>query len=194
MKKSTRSFASRHTWISRYDVQFFCCVVLALSFVACRKADHLFSNLPARFKMENIYQAQVLYTACNSMGQFCTITTSGKEFIFKSLTRTDPVPITGNYVHEGFYLGLSGLIVGLPEIPEMGRDVSQVVCFDLACSNCYHDYSITKPLELQENGMAHCKSCQRTYNLNNVGRTDNGKPLIRYRVSLVGNTLIVANN
>lgn len=193
MRKSTCSTASRHTWHARRHVQFFCCVVLALACGACRKADHLFSNLPARFKMENIYQASALYTACNSLGQFCTITTSSKDFLFTSLTQTDPVPISSGYDYEGFYLGLSGLIVGLPEIPEMGKDVSQVVCFDLACPNCYHDYSVTKPLSLQENGMAHCKNCQRTYDMNNMGRTENGRPLIRYRVSLVGNTLIVAN-
>ena len=169
-------------------------IAVACGLASCHDADRTFCNLPAYFVMENIYQAPVLNIACNSMGQFCTITTSGKEFIFKSLTQTDPVPITSGYVYDGFYLGLSGFIVGLPEIPEMGRDVSRVVCFDLACANCYHEYGITKRMVLQEGGWATCRNCERTYNLNDLGRTDNGRPLYRYRVSLVGNKLVIANN
>jgi hypothetical protein len=88
---------------------------------------------------------------------------------------------------------LSGLIVGLPEIPEMGKDMSEVVCYDLACRNCYDDYIITKPLQLKENGMAHCRNCNRDYNLNDLGHTENGKPLFRYRARLIGNTLVIAN-
>ena len=168
-------------------------MVALIGLSACEKADRLFCNLPARFTMENIFQSPVLNTACRSMGQFCTITTQGQSFLFTDLKKTDPLPITGGYVYDGFYLGLSGLIVGLPEIPEMGKDMSEVVCYDLACRNCYDDYIITKPLQLKENGMAHCRNCNRDYNLNNLGHTDNGKPLFRYRARLIGNTLIIAN-
>ena len=48
------------------------CLMCLLS--ACNKADNTFSRLPAHFTMDNIYQSPVLYTACNSMGEFCTIT------------------------------------------------------------------------------------------------------------------------
>ncbi|MCR4921852.1 MAG: hypothetical protein K5945_09150 [Bacteroidaceae bacterium] len=161
---------------------------------SCHEADRTYCNLPAHFAMDNIYQAPVLYTACNSMGQFCTITPGNKTFIFASTTKTSVVNQTAMTNYTGFYLGLSGFIVGLPEIPELGRDESRVVCFDLACANCYHEFGITKRLELQEGGWAYCKSCERTYNLNDLGRTDKGRPLYRYRVSLVGNALIIANN
>ena len=163
---------------------------------ACQKADTLFSSLPAQFTMENIYQAPVLYTACNSMGQFCTITSQGTTFVFSDTHNSSTVNRTAMNDYTGFYLGLSGFIVGLPSIPEIGQDASRVVCFDLACSNCYHDNSVTKRLVLQDGGYVYCSSCRRTYNLNNVGIISNGeggKPLFRYRVNLIGNTLIIAN-
>jgi hypothetical protein len=51
-----------------------------------------------------------------------------------------------------------------------------VVCFDLACSNCYQDYNITKPLTVKE-GTATCNSCKRTYDLNNTGFIIKGREL-----------------
>ena len=168
------------------------CLMCLLS--ACNKADNTFSRLPAHFTMDNIYQSPVLYTACNSMGEFCTITGGNRSFIIANLKASDTVNQTALTGYSGFYLGLSGLIVGLPQIPEMGQDVSRVVCFDLACPNCYQEYSITKRMVLQEGGIALCSSCKRRYDLNDLGRTTEGRPLYRYRVSLIGNTLIIANN
>lgn len=171
-------------------------ILTALILTACQQAESLFCNLPANFTMENIYQAPVLYTACNSTGEFCTITAKGKTFEFASTRNTSTVNQTAMNDYAGFYLGLSGLIVGLPSIPEVGQDISRVVCFDLACSNCYHDNNITKRLVLQDGGYARCSTCQRTYNLNNVGLIANGesgRPLYRYRVNLIGNTLVIAN-
>ena len=168
------------------------CLMCLLS--ACNKADNTFSRLPAHFTMDNIYQSPVLYTACNSMGEFCTITGGNRSFIIANLKTSDTVNQTALTGYSGFYLGLSGLIVGLPQIPEMGQDVSRVVCFDLACPNCYQEYSITKRMVLQEGGIALCPSCKRRYDLNDLGRTTEGRPLYRYRVSLIGNTLIIANN
>ena len=59
-----------------------CCL---MSVGSCQDADYTYCNLPAKFVFENAYQAPALYTACNSMGEFCTITFSrdGKEFVFK---------------------------------------------------------------------------------------------------------------
>ena len=157
-----------------------------------------YCNLLAKFVYENVYQAPALNTACNSMGEFCTITFSkdGKEFVFKGSSATSNVPFTAIVGYQDFYLGLSGLIIGLPNIPEIGKTESQVVCFDLACSNCYKDYAITKPLTVN-NGFATCeKGCKRTYDLNNVGnitKGEAGQPLYRYRVSYANNTLVVNN-
>lgn len=172
---------------------FVCCL---LTVFGCQDTDYTYCNLPAKFIFENTYQAPALYTACNSMGEFCTITSDGKQFIFKGSKVTSTVNKTALTDYAGFYLGLSGLIVGLPNIPEIGKTESQVVCFDLACSNCYEDHNITKPLNLRNDGIATCASCKRTYDLNNTGFISNGeagKPLYRYRVSYVNNTLVVSN-
>lgn len=172
-----------------------CCLLFGVS---CQNSDYTYSSLPAKFIFENAYQAPALYTACNSMGEFCTITYSkdGKQFVFKGSTKEPSyVNLTALAGYTGFRLGLSGLIVGLPNIPEIGKTESQVVCFDLACSNCYNDYNITKPLIVTE-GTATCNSCKRTYDLNNTGfviKGETGKPLFRYRVSYVSNTLVVSN-
>ena len=175
-------------------------IMLALlpiaAFTTCQKADYTYCTLPAKFVMENAYQAPALYIACNSMGEFCTITSDGKQFIFKGSKETSRINKTALMDYAGFYLGLSGLIVGLPNIPEIGKTESQVICFDLACSNCYEDYNITKPLTLHEDGTATCASCKRTYDLNSTGFISSGeagRALYRYRVSYVNNTLVVSN-
>lgn len=168
------------------------------AFTECQNADYTYCSLPAKFIFENAYQAPALYTACNSMGEFCTITYSrdGKQFVFQGSSKEPSyVNLTAITGYTGFHLGLSGLIVGLPNIPEIGKTESQVVCFDLACSNCYNDYNITKPLTLK-NGIGTCNSCKRSYDLNNVGfitKGEAGKPLFRYRVSYINNTLVVNN-
>ena len=171
-----------------------CCL---MSVGSCQDADYTYCNLPAKFVFENAYQAPALYTACNSMGEFCTITFSrdGKEFVFKGSSTTSNVPLTAIVGYNGFVLGLSGLVVGLPNIPEMGKTESQVICYELACSNCYEDYNITKPLSLKD-GTAICNSCRRVYDLNSTGlvtQGEAGRSLYRYRVSYVNNTLVVSN-
>ena len=163
----------------------------------CAEADSRFANIYAHFVMENIQQAHVLYTACNSMGEFCTITAKNQQFIFDNNRQQNAVNFTAMNNYQGFHFGLStGLIVGLPTIPEIGMMQSQVVCFDLACANCYQDYSICKRMQLQENGKVRCHSCQRTYDLNNQGLIcdgSSGRALYRYRATLTGNALVVSN-
>ena len=175
-------------------ILYLCCLLVV---IGCQKADYTYSSLPAKFVMENTYQAPALYTACNSMGEFCTITSNGKQFIFKGSSKdASYVNLTALNGYSGFYLGLSGLIVGLPNILEIGKTESQVVCFDLACPNCYENYNITKPLTLNNDGTATCASCKRIYNLNNTGFISSGeagRALYRYRVSYVNNTLVVSN-
>lgn len=162
------------------------------------EVNSTFCNLPARFTMQNTYQSPVLYTACQSMGEFCDIKTDGKYFIIHSSNgklKSDSIPIAADAAYSGYYLGLTGLVVGLPNIPEMGKDYPVVTCYDLACPNCYMNYSVTKPLKL-DTGYATCKSCNRTYNLNDRGiiaKGDGGRGLFRYRTSYIGNTLLINN-
>lgn len=173
-----------------------CAGMLALS--ACNSSDGIFTRLPAYFVMDNVLQAPVLYTSLQSMGEFCTIRATNNKYEFASPTLPTPSYINATQLSNlsGFYMGLSGFIVGLPNIPELGQEQSRVVCFDLACSNCYHNSNITKRMQLQEGGYAHCHTCNRTYDLNNQGlvmQGEAGKSLFRYRVSYAGHTLLINN-
>ena len=174
------------------------CLALTACLSACESSDGIFSRLPAYFVMENVLQAPVLYTSVQSMGEFCTIRATGNKYEFASPTQKTPSYVNATQLSSmsGFYMGLSGFIVGLPHIPEMGHDQSRVVCYDLACSNCYHTYNVTKRMTLQEGGYTHCTSCNRTYNLNDMGlitKGEAGNPLIRYRATYAGHTLVINN-
>lgn len=174
------------------------CLALTMCLPACDSADSIFSRLPAYFVMENVLQAPVLYTSLQSMGEFCTIRATGNKYEFASPTQKTPSYVNATQLSSmsGFYMGLSGFVVGLPHIPEMGQDYSRVVCYDLACPNCYHNYNVTKRMTLREGGYIHCASCDRTYNLNDLGlitEGEAGKPLFRYRVSYSGHTLVINN-
>lgn len=149
-----------------------------------------YCNLRARLTIDNVLQAPVLHTACESMGEYCTVTSDGQSFIFTNAAgKSSSLPIAAL---SGYNLGLTGFIVGRLTIPEMGEDNVRVVCFDRACPNCYQAYNITKPLALQESGYVGCKSCNRTYNLNDCGSlTDGpaGRALYRYRVNYTLNNI-----
>lgn len=139
------------------------------------------------------------------MGEWCTITTftkdvDGHNWVYVSFANpqgSTPWPLVKANSYTGFYLGLSGgLIVGLPNIPEVGTEYPVVTCFDLACRNCYEVRNTTPRLTLQEGGYAFCSKCQRTYSLNNMGQVakgDAGQPLYRYRVYYGNNTLSINN-
>ena len=173
--------------------------LLCLLLLACKEGEvnNKYCNLPARLNIENVTQAPVLFTACESMGEYCTVKTDGQRFHFTDATNhTSSINITALTGYSGYYLGLCGFIVGKLTIPEMGEDNVRVVCFDLACSNCYQNYNITKPLTLQAGGYAKCGSCGRSYNLNDCGSIADGpagRSLYRYRVSFVGIALIINN-
>lgn len=155
-----------------------------------------YSNLPARFNFSPVSAYSQLYSACNSMGEWSSIRAEGTQFIFSNLTGSTPVNRTQVQNYSGFYMGLSGFLVGLPNVPELGSDHSVVTCYDLACSNCYHTNSVTKRLILQAGGKAFCNSCQRTYDLNNMGQVSRGEGginLFRYRVFYGNNTLSIQN-
>lgn len=171
----------------------------AILLCSCKEGEvsNKYCNLPAHLSVENVLQAPVLYTCCESMGEFCSITSDGQRFIFTdAANHTSAINIVGLVGYSGYSLGLSGYIVGRLSIPEIGSDVAGVVCYDRACSNCYQNYNITKPLQLRTGGYAKCNSCGRTYNLNDIGNIADGpqgRPLYRYRVTYLGQTLLIYN-
>lgn len=175
----------------------------ALSLLLCTACveDGLVSqkycNLPARFTYNPVSAVSQLYASCNSMGQWCSITATGTQFIFSNPTGSTPVNRTQVSNYTGFNMGLScGYLVGLPSIPELGLMDPIVTCYDRACRNCYEEAYITKPLTLNQAGTASCPKCQRTYDLNNQGLVSQGTPgksLYRYRVTYANNTLVINN-
>ncbi len=142
-------------------------LTLTAMLTAC--GDDKFSDLHAKFSYSPVVSMPVLYAACNSQGEWCTITATGDKFCFSNLTSTDTANKTSMNNYTGFYMGLSGFIVGLPNMPELGSDYPVVTCYDRACSNCYADHYTTKPLTLLSGGYAHCSACDITYDLNNQG-------------------------
>ena len=165
-------------------------VLCGLLLAACAggEANSKYSNLRARLSIDNVLQAPVLHAACESTGEYCTITSDGQKLIFTNAAgKTSSILIAAISDYAGYNLGLnSGYIVGRLTIPEMGEDNLRVVCFDRACSNCYQNYNITKPLVLQTSGYAFCRNCNRTYNLNDCGNLSDGpagRTLYRYRVN-----------
>lgn len=167
-------------------------VFLSLSILAltgCGQDDltsNKYCNLRARFAYTPVTDVSQLYSSCQSMGQWCTIIATGNQFIFSNPQGSTSRNMTAADTYKGFYMGLSGFIVGLPSIPELGYDYSIVTCYDLACRNCYEEDCVTKRLTLNTDGTASCSKCNRIYNLNNQGivaQGDAGKSLYRYRVT-----------
>ena len=159
---------------------------------SCEKAENLYSRYYAYFRYTPVSAKPNLYRACTSLGEFCSITYppgAAQNYVVKSpstSSNVDYIPRTALQGYQDFILGIGGgLILGMPMIPEMLEQESNVVCFDLCCSNCYQDYHIQKHLNMNLGGQASCISCGRTYDLNNMGIVsagDAGRSLFRYYV------------
>ena len=126
-------------------------IIYCLLLVACSggESNNKYSNLRARLSIDNVLQASVLHAACESMGEFCAITSDGQSLIFTNAAgKTSKIPLTAMSDYSGYNLGLnSGYIVGRLAIPEMGEDNVRVVCFDRACPNCYRVGAFNMPLK-----------------------------------------------
>lgn len=86
-------------------------------------------------------------------------------------------------------MGLSGFIIGLPNMPELGAITSRPVCYELACINCYNDNNFAHDVTLMAGGQAKCDRCGRVYNLNDQGiiiSDHTGRKLDRYHISYSG--------
>ena len=161
-------------------------------FTSCEKAEQLYSNNTVRFIFENTQMVPQLNTSLNNPGEFCTISAHNNQWIFSSPSYKEDFPynITERDLVRKPVLGLNGLIVGVPFLQESNKPV----CFDRACRKCYEDFRVTRALTLQEGQRATCGRCHRTYNLNNLGISDDGAKLYQYPVQYGNNNLIISNN
>lgn len=90
----------------------------------------------------------------------------------------------------------SGLIVGFGNLD----NPPVFYAYDAVCPNCYelHDVGCYAPLQMNSAGIATCKNCHRSYNLNtggNITAGERGRQLYRYRASTTGpqGILMVSN-
>lgn len=176
----------------------FLAIALLLA-VSCHDeaVSNKYCSLPAQFSFSPVNSISQLYTSCESQGEWCSIILSGSRFYFTKANGSQGMANqTALAGYTGFYMGLAGFLVGLPNMPEVGSDMPIVTCYDLACRNCYDQYTVARRLELLEAGRVYCGRCQRTYDLNNMGQVSQGsagQPLYRYRVYYGNNTLSINN-
>ena len=157
-----------------------------------------YCNLRAFFRYDNVLGVAPLNAALNGFGEYCTIYTANGNLYFKNLRQELPVPLTAIAYYKQ-YISIAGFIVGRSNTPDMITQQLEVYAFDRTCPNCWNDNSVSKPLELRENGQAHCSRCGRTYDLNNGGIQMSGEQgskshLYRYRVTYNGSNSLLINN
>lgn len=179
-----------------WGVRLLSTLLLLLVTASCGEAESTYSNLAARFSVDQVISIAPLRIACDSKGEFCLIFSAGANFMFKSFTNEQPRPITDLDKQKGFIMGLAGFIVGQPPIPD---DTNPIVCYDAACPNCYANQMTTKRLHLTSNDMARCSACRREYNLSDHGFVKGGQEgdrrLIRYRaVYQRASDILIINN
>lgn len=170
-------------------------ISLSIGLLSCSEAEQTYSRHVARFAFQNAQLVPQLNAALHNPGEFCTITPQNNQYVFSSpgIREDYAYNRTEQDVKAGYVLGLSGLIVGTPIIAEQLSSESSVVCFDRVCPRCYEDMSITRALTLELNQRATCGKCNRSYNLNNLGISDDGNKLYRYMIRVSGNALVVSN-
>ena len=176
-----------------------CCAVS----VSCGDAESLYSSFYAYFSYTPVNSKPTLYRACTSLGEFCSITfpVGSKKYVIQSPStpsETDYIDRTSDQGYRNFRLGLgTGLIIGLPSIPEMMATESTVVCYDLCCPSCYQNEHVQKGLTLSTRGTASCSMCQRVYDLNAQGiitSGEAGRALYRYYISYSPTTFSLTVN
>lgn len=172
---------------------------LPLLLAACSAdADNTYSSLPARLVVQTVAACPALYMAVGNPGQWCTVQGGANNtYVVTGAKETSQMNLTQMTGYQGFYLGLAGLIIGMPNIPEVGADMPRVTCYDLACPNCWREIVVGRALTIDHvSGYAVCGRCSRRYNLNNQGiavSEEGGHPLERYRIQYNGTSLTVSN-
>lgn len=161
-----------------------------------------FARFAAFFRFAPVTSApKTLMPALSSPGEWCTVTTSGMSYAFRSATgMTDTFPIVLT-PHSGAALWIGGLIVGTPTVPEIGSTAFAPVCYDIVCPACYEESGITRGVSITDPalGRATCTRCHTVYDLHNSGVVVEGatRPkaprLYRYRCTYTNDTFVVQN-
>lgn len=169
-------------------------LLLALALCAC-STDNEYSKYSCYFVLDNSkHQSTVLMACMNSMstGMFCRITESGSNpvrFKFESNQGGEAEYKTANAedLKRTRILGVyNGVIVGYGNL----SSPATFYAYDNQCRNCYEETGLVRyALTMNVDGTVTCKTCKRSYDLNNGGVVTSGKSgknLIRYRASTTG--------
>ena len=110
----------------------------------------------------------------------------GSTMEYTNLKTSRSVTLTAREQNYGYFnFGRSnGFVVGHTSMIS-SRFPDQVVCYDIVCPNCYDDLNVTRNVGLLSGARAQCSSCQRTYDLNELGmvsQVEAGRSLYRYTI------------
>ena len=170
-------------------------VLLSLLLFSCHKAEPLYDSYPAYFVFQGTNTVPELNAAMGGMGEFCTIEDKVSQYVFANMAGSTAVNKTAIASYQHFHMGRGGgFIVGLPTY--IADTSPKVVCYDIVCPNCFELTAIAPHLHIISGSRAECSTCQRTYDLNNLGILAAGLPgrsLYRYSVSYNPYTLVISN-
>ena len=148
------------------------------------KAEDIYAHERAFLKFSPVTGVVPLYRAVNSQGIFCTIKLGTSVFRFQSSDgATATYPYSADIQAYGQPQCIAGFVIGKSNIPDMNLQYP-LVCYDLACPNCYEQSLITRDLTLDAQEQLTCSRCHRVYDLSNGGiikQGDKGSRLYRYR-------------
>ncbi|MDD7317319.1 MAG: hypothetical protein SOZ80_03995 [Prevotella sp.] len=165
--------------------------LLALLTAACSNSEFEFSSHRCYLIFDNAEHndptlASALVAA--SPGTFCRISMRGeKKFGFNSNRGLESERMmNAKDALRTCILGVyneSGIIVGY------GTLGGELCAYDAQCPNCYEESNMPRyMLSMTDAGLAKCKTCKRTYDMNNGGIViengrGNDRKMIRYRAS-----------
>ena len=176
-----------------------CAAVMAFMFQSCGDIISEYSTHPCYFVFETSRHGEptTLGSAVHGVGIFCKVTTEikggAKNFRFSTnaSNQVDDVPFNALDNSRTVLLGMNNAIwfgYGNLDIPAV------FYAYDAQCPVCYTGTGIVdRVLTIDSRGMATCRNCNRTYDLNNGGfiqsggqSTDATNKLVRYHASTTG--------
>lgn len=165
-------------------------------FSSCTQAENLYDSWHVYFVAQNTNTIDVLNAALTGMGEFCIAVKKGNTMEYTNLKKTTPVSLTAIDLRRNYLFGRgTGFVIGHTSLIS-SRFPDQVVCYDAVCSNCYENFSINRNVQLLSGSRAQCSSCQRIYDLNELGMVtqgEAGRSLYRYRARYTPFQLVIEN-
>lgn len=155
--------------------------------MGCSKEEAEYSTWPCRFAYDNmVHQDEALSLAmdANSRGTFCTISETVRKGVkylcfHTSNGKSTEQQETAEEQQANFILGINnGIIVGFQTLNTDGPS-GGFVGYDIQCPNCARrENNLKNPnyrVSIDNNGIATCPKCHKTYDLNNGGLIRNGE-------------------